>query len=547
MSEYDFVIVGAGSAGCVLAARLSEDPGTRVLLLEAGPPDKRTEIQIPAAFGKLFHTEVDWDYKTAPEPGMGGREMFWPRGKTLGGSSSTNAMIYMRGHPADYDGWEKLGNEGWSWQDVLPYFKRSENNQRGADEYHGVGGPLDVSDLRYVHPVTRAVIEAGVQDFGWPENHDFNGASQDGIGINQVTQRNGRRWSAASAFLKPALKRPNLTVITEALAHRVVLENGRAVGVEFSTNGAAARVERAGREVILSAGAVNSPQLLMLSGIGPAAQLKATGIEVKADLPGVGQDLQDHLAVGVQWTLTTPISLLNAGSKRSLVDFLLRGRGMLASNVAEGNGFLRTDPALPAPDLQLVFAPVIYDPEAEAAGIVPEHGFAIGAILLQPQSRGEIQLASNRPGDPPSIRPRYLTDSEGKDIAVLIEGAKLCRRLGEGKALDPYRKEEVLPGPQVRTDAEIEAAIRERAATLYHPTSSCRMGSDRMAVVDDQLRVHGVAGLRVADASVMPRVPRGNTNAPTIMIGEKAADLIRGRAPASQSVESAVQGHQAAL
>ncbi|HEY8644087.1 MAG TPA: choline dehydrogenase [Candidatus Dormibacteraeota bacterium] len=527
MSTYDYVIVGAGSAGCVLAARLSEDPATRVLLLEAGPPDKRTEIQIPAAFGKLFHTEVDWDYRTAPEPELGGREVFWPRGKMLGGSSSINAMIYMRGHPADYDGWEKLGNEGWSWQDVLPYFKRSENNQRGADEYHGVGGPLDVSDLRYVNPVTRAVIQSGVETFGWPENRDFNGAAQEGIGLNQVTQRNGRRWSAASAFLKPALKRPNLTVITGALAHRVVLEDGRASGVELSTNGGPSRVERASREVILAAGAINSPQLLMLSGIGPAAHLKAHGVEVAVDLPGVGQDLQDHLAIGAQWTLTTPISLLNAGSKRSLVEFLLRGRGMLSSNVAEGNGFLRTDPSLPAPDLQLVFAAVIYDPEQEAAGIVPQHGFAAGAILLQPQSRGEIELASNKATDAPVIKARYLSDPERRDLAGLVAGFKICRRLGEGKPLDPYRKEEVMPGPQANTDAEIEGYIRERAATLYHPTSTCRMGSDRMAVVDDQLRVHGVAGLRVADASVMPRVPRGNTNAPTIMIGEKAADLIR--------------------
>ena len=542
MSSYDYIVVGAGSAGCVLASRLTEDPGTRVLLLEAGPPDNKTEISIPAAFGKLFHSEVDWDYKTEPEPELGGRQVLWPRGKTLGGSSSINAMIYMRGLPADYDGWEKLGNEGWSWQDVLPYFKRAEDNQRGADELHGAGGPLHVSDLRYVNPVTRAVIQSGVETFGWTEVHDPNGESIEGIGLNQVTQYRGRRWSAASGYLKPALKRANLTVITDALAHRVVLEDGRAAGVEFSTDGAPPRTERAHREVILSAGAINSPQLLMLSGLGPAEHLKDRGIPVVVDLPGVGQDLQDHIAIGVQWLMTTPISLLNAGSKRSLVDFLLRSRGMLTSNVAEGNGFLRTEPSLPAPDLQLVFAAVVYDPEEEAAGIVPQHGFAIGAILLQPESRGDIALASNRPADAPLIRARYLSDPGGRDLAGLVAGAKICRRLGEGRPLDPYRKEEFRPGPQATTDADLEAYVRERAGTLYHPTSTCRMGADRMAVVDDQLRVHGVAGLRVVDASVMPRVPRGNTNAPAIMVAEKAADLIRGR-----SVEGGVERHKAAL
>ncbi len=525
MSEFDYVIVGAGSAGCVLASRLTEDGRATVLLLEAGPPDNRTEIGIPAAFSKLFRTDVDWAYRTEPEPGLHGRGIYWPRGRTLGGSSSINAMIYMRGHPADYDGWERLGNEGWSWEDVLPYFKRSEHNERGADEFHGVGGPLNVADLRSVHPVVRAMVESGKR-IGLPERHDFNRDEIEGIGVNQVTQKDGRRWSAASAYLKPALRRSNLEVVTNALAHRVVFEGRRATGVEYVEGLAVRKVARARREVILAGGAVNSPHLLLLSGVGPAEHLKRFGIGVVLDLPGVGENLQDHLATAVQYLMKQPISMLNASSRRALLEFLTRRRGLLTSNIAEGNGFLRTRPDLDLPDVQLVFAAALYSAEATAE----DHGFAMGAILLQPRSRGRIELRSPHPAYPPAIIANYLSDPGGEDLRTLVEGLKICRRICQGEPLDIYRGEELMPGAAVQTDEELGEYIREYAATLYHPVGTCKMGHDRMAVVDDELRVHGLEGLRVIDASVMPVVPRGNTNAPTIMIGEKGADLVRASA-----------------
>lgn len=531
MSEFDYVIVGAGSAGCVLANRLTADGRTSVLLLEAGPPDTRTEIGIPAAFGKLFRSEVDWAYRTEPEPALHGRGIYWPRGRTLGGSSSINAMIYMRGHPADYDGWERLGNEGWGWADVLPYFKRSENNERGADEFHGTGGPLDVSDLRQVHPVVRAMVEAG-KELGLAENRDFNGASMEGIGVNQVTQREGRRWSAASAFLKPALARANLTVVTGALAERIVFEGRRAAGVQYVEHKVERSTARARREVILCGGAVNSPQLLLLSGIGPGPHLREHGLPVLVDLPGVGENLQDHLAAATQFRLRAPISLLNAGSRRELARFLVQKRGMLTSCVAEGNGFIRTREDLEAPDVQMVFAAVLYS--AEEA--VEEHGYSIGAIGLQPRSRGRVFLRSAHPRFPAGILANYLTDAEGDDIRTLREGLRLCRKIALGRALDGYRGDEIVPGDRVAaSDAELDEYIREHAATLYHPVGTCRMGHDQLAVVDDELRVIGTEGLRVADASVMPVVPRGNTNAPAIMVGEKAADLVRESAARSSA------------
>lgn len=531
-NEFDYVVVGAGSAGCVLANRLSADPGARVLLLEAGPPDTtRREVAIPIAFGKLFRTEMDWNYRTEPEPGLNGRGVYWPRGRTLGGSSAINAMMYMRGSPLDYQGWEKLGNEGWSWEDVLPTFKRSENNERGADEHHGVGGPLNVVDLRYVHPLTRAFIEAG-KEIGWPYNPDFNGPTQDGIGLTQVNQKGGRRWSAADAYLRPAMARPNLKVETSALAEKVVFEQRRASGVQYLTSGMTQVTARAHREVILAAGAINSPQLLLLSGVGPADHLRAVGIQTVHDLPGVGHNLQDHLGVGIQYLMTRPESLLNANSPRALVQFLALGRGMLTSNVAEATAFIRTSPDLPAPDIQFVFAAALYNAEAPPS---TQHGYSLGPMLLTPDSRGRIELRSPHPTYPAAIYASYLSDPAGNDLRRLVTAVGLARKLAHARALDHYRGEEIMPGPGVESDEELADFVRRRSVTIYHPVGTCKMGADSMAVVDDELRVHGVERLRVIDASVMPVIPRGNTNAPTIMIAEKGADLVlaEGRRPAT--------------
>jgi choline dehydrogenase len=524
---YDYIVVGAGSAGCVLAARLTEDPNVRVLLLEAGPPDARREIHIPAAFSKLFLSEVDWQYYTQPEPQLDGREVYWPRGKTLGGCSSINAMIYMRGNPLDYDEWERLGNEGWSWESVLPYFKKSERNARGPSELHGADGPLDVADLRYVNPMTEAFVDAARQS-GLEPNQDFNGPSQDGVGLVQVTQRNGSRWSVADAYLKPARRRPNLTVITRALATRILFEDHRATGVEFRAEKGGLSQERTGREVIVSAGAVNSPQLLMLSGVGPGAHLAQLGIRVVADLGGVGANLQDHLISGLQYESKLPVSLIAADSSRELLRYLLRRRGMLTSSVQEATGFVRTRKELAAPDLQLAFGPVLYTGDPKL--VIPGHGFSLGVILLRPKSVGEVRLRSAEPADAPAIRANYVSDSGGEDMRTLVSGLKLLRRIAESEPFDRFRGQELLPGPAVQDDAGWEAHVRTLAATLYHPVGTCKMGSDRMAVVDDELRVHGLRGLRVVDASIMPLIVRGNTNAPTIMIAEKAADLIRGSA-----------------
>jgi choline dehydrogenase len=522
-NEFDYVVVGAGTAGCVLANRLSADPANRVLLLEAGPPDTaRREVKIPVAFGKLFHTDLDWNYRTEPEPGLNGRGVYWPRGKTLGGSSSINAMMYVRGSPLDYDGWEKLGNEGWSWEDVLPTFKRSENNERGADAYPGTGGPLNVADLRYVHPLTRAFIEAG-KEMGWPFNPDFNGPTQVGIGLTQVTQKGGRRWSEADAYLRPAMSRPNLKVETIALAEKVVFEQRRATAVQYVTGGLTRVTARAKREVILAAGAINSPQLLLLSGIGPADHLRGVGVQPIHDLPGVGQNLQDHIAAAVQYLMTRPESLLNATSPGALIQFLAFGRGMLTSNVAEATAFASTSPDLPAPDIQFVFAAALYNPEVPDS---TEHGYSLGPMLLTPKSRGRIELRSAHPTFPAAIHAGYLSDPAGDVMRRLVAALKVTRKLAQAQALEPYRGAEIRPGPDVKSDEDLEEYVRQTAATLYHPVGTCKMGSDRMAVVDDQLRVQGIEGLRVIDASVMPVIPRGNTNAPTIMIGEKGADLV---------------------
>jgi choline dehydrogenase len=521
---YDYVIVGAGSAGCVLASRLTEDPNVSVLLLEAGGPDTKQEIHIPAAFSKLFKTPLDWNYETEPQPHMKDRKMYWPRGKMLGGSSSMNAMMYVRGNRHDYDEWGESGNPGWAFADVLPYFKKAEHYERGGNDYVGGSGPLNVAEQRSVNPITRACLEAAAEA-GLPRTDDFNGRTQEGIGLAVVTQKGGARHSTAVAYLKPAMKRPNLTVHTEAQATRVLFDGKRAVGVSYLRGGAPVE-ERARREVILCGGAINSPQLLLLSGIGPAADLKALGIEVVADLPGVGQNLQDHLATGVQYHSKQPVSLANAEKPANILNYLLFKKGPLTSIVAEGVAFLKTKPDLLVPDIELLFAPAFF--VDHGFGNPPGHGFTIGVVLLHPESKGSLTLRSANPTDPPAIQPNYLASEN--DMQVLIAGFRWARKIAQSKALDAYRGEEFLPGANVQSDAELAEVIRERAETLYHPVGTCKMGEDPQAVVDPELRVRGVEGLRVVDASVMPTIISGHTNAPSIMIAEKAADLIKGQA-----------------
>jgi len=518
----DYIIVGAGSAGCVLANRLSEERATSVLLLEAGGPDKQREIHIPAAFSKLFKGPCDWALYTEEQPHLHNRRLYWPRGKVVGGSSSINAMLYIRGNRQDYDAWHDLGNKGWNFSGVLPYFKKGQHQERGASEYHGTGGPLNVADLRTVNPVARAFVEAAT-DVGLPFNPDFNGAEQLGVGYYQVTQRRGKRHSTAAAYLKPALDRPNLTVRTDAQVTRLVFDQKRVVGVRYARNG---HVQEAGAEkgVILCGGAIHSPHLLLLSGIGPADHLRDLRIPVVADLTGVGRNLQDHLSVGLNYACKLPVSLANAERLGNLLRYLLFRRGPLTSSVAESGGFVQTDPGLSAPDVQFHFAPVYY---VDHGATRPDgHGFSLGPTLLQPQSRGSISLGPSSVGDPlPRIQPNYLASDA--DLRALIQGVKLARRILQAKPFDAFRGEEVTPGAQVQSDEDIAEFIRAKAETIYHPVGTCKMGNDPMAVVDSHLRVHGVEGLRVVDASVMPNIVRGNTNAPTIMIAEKAADLIK--------------------
>jgi choline dehydrogenase len=521
---YDYIIVGAGSAGCVLASRLSEDPKVKVLLLEAGGPDNRKECHIPVAFSKLFKTACDWAYYTEPEPILGNRNLYWPRGKMLGGSSSMNAMIYIRGHRSDYDGWRDLGNPGWSYRDVLPYFKKSEKQQNGSSEYHGDSGPLAVSNLRSPNPLSQAFIEAAEQ-CGFPRNRDFNGESQEGFGFYQVTQCEGKRCSTADAFLKPAMSRPNVKVKTGVQVFDIIFERKRAIALSVQQDNGSVQ-EYAEREIILCAGTIGSPQLLMMAGIGPAEHLRNLGIPVLLDLPGVGSNLQDHPAVPIAYQCTQPISLLNAETLSGLARYMVFKDGMLTSNVAEAGGFVRTRADSPAPNLQFHFGPAYYVDHGFQKS--KHHAFTLGPTVIRPQSRGRITLRSSNPLDSPLIQANYFSDP--RDMDVMLEGVKLARRIASAAAFDRFRGSELLPGSDALDESALRRHIEKYAATLYHPVGTCKMGNDPMAVVDSELRVHGVEGLRVVDASVMPVITGGNTNAPTIMIAEKAADLINGHA-----------------
>jgi choline dehydrogenase len=514
----DYVIVGAGSAGCVLAARLSEDPDVKVALVEAGSPDTAQEIHIPVAFAQLFQTKWDWDYLTDPEPGLDGRRRYLPRGKMLGGSSSMNAMIYIRGNRADYAEWETLGANGWGWDGVLPYFLRAEDNQRGASQLHGVGGPLTVSDGRSRHVLMDAFLEAAEQA-GHPRTDDFNGPAQDGVGYYQLTQRNGLRCSAATAYLQPARQRANLTVLTDAHCTRVLFDGERATGVEVERGNQLVEL-RAEREVILCAGAYNSPQLLMLSGIGIAAELQAYGIQPRADLP-VGNNLQDHLHVSLAY-LTEVETLISAQTPASLALLQTQGRGPLTSNIGEAGGFVRTVDGLAGPDVQLHAAPVMFVDEGLA--LPAQHAYTFGAAVLRPTSRGKVFLRSLLPTAQPHIVHGYLTTEQ--DGASFIRAMRVLLEIAAQPALTRVRRGE-LRVPASDSDADLLDFVQRHCHTLYHPVGTCAIGS----VVDSQLRVLGVQGLRVVDASVMPVLVRGNINAPTMMIAEKAADLVRGRAP----------------
>ena len=521
-ASYDYVVVGAGSAGCAVAGRLSEDPATRVLLLEAGGRDRSPNIKIPAAFQKQFKTKLDWDYATGPEPHLGGRTLYVPRGRTLGGSSSMNAMMYVRGRPLDYDGWSEAGCEGWSYDEVLPLFRRSESNERGASEVHGGNGPLNVSDLRSPRPLTKRFMEAAAAA-GIPRNPDINAPEQDGVSMTQVTMKNGRRWSAADAYLRPARRRSNLDVRTGAHIVGLELDGTRAAGVRWRDRRGRETLTRSGGEVILCAGAIGTPQILMLSGIGPAGHLEELGIAPHVDLASVGENLQDHPYVISCFESTVAEDLADAEKPRALAEYVLRRSGPLTSNVGEAMGFVRTRPGLPAADLQILFGPAYY--HDNGFDTIDGHAFSLAACLVTPKSRGRLRLRSSDPQDKPVLVGNHLAEPD--DVATLVEGIKLTHRIAATEPLASVRGRTLVPSAPVETDEEIEAFAREEAELLYHPVGTCRMGADDGAVVDARLRVNGIEALRVADASIMPVITGGNTNAPTIMIGEKAADLIR--------------------
>ncbi|MGZ3409148.1 MAG: GMC family oxidoreductase [Xanthobacteraceae bacterium] len=532
MSEaqsYDYIIVGAGSAGCVLANRLTEDPNVTVCLLEAGPRDKSPLIHIPAGFIRmLFHPTYNYMFMSPADPNMKGRQTFVPRGRTLGGSSSINGMIYIRGHRRDFDEWAEMGNSGWGFNDLLPYFRKSENNENYDNPAHARGGPLNVKYLDKPNPLNHVFLDAAdsLQKRRIP---DFNAGDNEGFGIYQVTIKNGRRHSVANAFVHPVEGRKNLRVVTDAQVARVVIESGRATGVELTANGVPMRVD-ARNEVIVSAGAIQSPQVLMLSGIGNPEELKKHGIDVKHALRGVGQNLQEHISAPVHFMspLSTSYGISLAAMPKIIWNALLYAtmrKGFFGNNIVESGGFWRSQPGLDRPDIQQIFVPTHQGKPGQL--LAWGHGFRVTSVLVRPKSKGRIGLASNKVGDPPVIDFRFFSDPGGEDMKALIRGVKDARRILMSPAFDKYRGAAVWPPETVQTDEEIENFIREFSSTVFHPVGTCKMGKDDMAVVDDRLRVRGTAGLRVVDASIMPTVTTGNTNAPTIAIAEKGADMIK--------------------
>lgn len=523
--SFDYIVVGAGSAGCVLAERLSASGKHRVLLLEAGGRDRNIWIHIPLGYGKLFtDARVNWLYQTEPEPELNGRRIIQPRGKVLGGSSSINGLLYIRGQREDFDQWRQLGNAGWGFDDVLPYFRKSEDQERGADDLHGAGGPLCVSDVE-THPLCEAFIKASEQA-GHPRNDDFNGPSQEGAGYYQLTARNGRRCSTAKGYLKPALKRANLKVVSQALATRILFEGKRAVGIEYRQNGQLFQARAAG-EVVLSGGAFNSPQLLQLSGVGPGDLLRSHGIEVRHEMRGVGADLQDHFQARFQYRCTEKITVndtMASFARRvgAALDYAIYRKGPLTIGAGYAGGFFKTDPSLASPDVQIHF--ILFSADSVGQKLHSHSGFLASVCQLRPHSRGTVHIKSADPAEAPAIQANYMSAAFDRD--VMIAGMKLTRNIMSQPAITPYVAEEITPGPQTQSDEALLNFAREKGTTVFHPVSTCRMGPDVNSVVDERLRVRGLEGLRVADGSIMPTLVSGNTNAAIVMIGEKCADMM---------------------
>jgi choline dehydrogenase len=534
--HFDYIVVGAGSAGCVLANRLTASGRHRVLLLEAGGHDRHFWIHVPLGFAKLFNNAtVNWLYKSEPEPELNNRQIIQPRGKVVGGSSSINGLLYIRGQHEDYDHWRQLGNAGWSFQDVLPYFKRAEDQERGADDLHGVGGPLSVSNVGEPHPLCEAFIDAAEQS-GIPRTDDFNGPKQEGAGYFQLTAKNGRRWSTAAGYLKQARRRHNLKVELNALATRILFSGRRAIGIEYRQGGSL-RTAYADGEVILSGGAFNSPQLMQLSGVGPSDLLRSHGIGVIADMPGVGSDLQDHLQVRMQFRASQPITandVINNWRHRYAAGlrYMLTGKGLLGVGAGYGGAFFKTRPDLATPDVQIHF--LIFSTESAGANVHPFSGFMASVCQLRPDSRGSVRIKSADPAMPPAIQPRYLTARN--DVDTIIAGLKQLRQVMNQPVMRKLIAEERAPGENIVSDADLLEYARNTGTTVYHPTSTCRMGPDPSAVVDERLRVRGFERLRVIDASIMPSLVSGNTNAAAVMIGEKGSDMVLQDATASAPV-----------